>query len=552
MKSEDAHQNLKTFKEKAGSIKHNGVTEEQILLVLFPITLKDNAKKWLNSHESGTFTTWEALSKAFINKFYPPSKTARIRHKIQTFKQRLMETLSETWERFRDLLTSCPHHGIPKWMTTQTFFQNFEQRFQDMIMAASGGNFDNMNNAQITEMIQKISEMESIYARDVDYKSEGPSKIKVEYKAKLDDLTKKFEEFKMEKKQEDLKHVHEVGPSHSKVYYVQEPRSPPRHYPPQMNCDYCAGVGHIIEYCSSIPQDDHQECFALQGQGALRRKRDVMRDGEESPPLSPTNRVDNTNKGKVSDYLEDDENFVLEEIVVERDQEIVVERDQGKRKESNEVVNTKQASTSEKTNNPPIPFPNRSRVINEKKKFSKFLYMLRKLEVSLPFTEVVTQMPLYTKFLKDVLTKKRGIGGDGLVALRGQCSAVLLNHMPEKLQDPGSFSISCMVGNMSIKKALCDLGASVSILPLPIARKVGLHDMIPTSMILQLADMSVQRPMGVIEDVPVKVGNFYIPVDFVVLDIPEDQQTPIILGRPFLATGDVNISVKEGKLTFKV
>ncbi|XP_074318338.1 uncharacterized protein LOC141655144 [Silene latifolia] len=109
-----------------------------------------------------------------------------------------------------------------------------------------------------------------------------------------------------------------------------------------------------------------------------------------------------------------------------------------------------------------------------------------------------------------------------------------------------------MVGNVSIKKALCDLGASVTILPLPIARNAGLHDMIPTSMTLQLADRSVQRPMGVIEDVSIKVGNFYIPTDFVVLDIPEDQQTPIILGRPFLETGYVNISVKEGKLTFKV
>ncbi|XP_074301211.1 uncharacterized protein LOC141632571 [Silene latifolia] len=181
--------------------------------------------------------------------------------------------------------------------------------------------------------------------------------------------------------------------------------------------------------------------------------------------------------------------------------------------------------------------------MNEEKKFSKFLEMLNKLEVSLPFTEVVTQMPLYTKFLKDVLTKKRSIGGYGLVALRGQCSAVLLNPMPKKLQDPGSFSIPCMVGNVSIKKALCDLGASGSILPLPIARKVGLQ-YIPTSMTLQLADRSVQRPMGVLEDVLVKVGNFYIPADFVVLDISEDQRTPIILGRPFLETGDVNISVK--------
>ncbi|XP_074298060.1 uncharacterized protein LOC141628871 [Silene latifolia] len=187
--------------------------------------------------------------------------------------------------------------------------------------------------------------------------------------------------------------------------------------------------------------------------------------------------------------------------------------------------------------------------MNEERKFSKFLDMLKKLEVSLPFTEVVTQMTLYTKFLKDVLTKKRSTGGDGLVSLRGECSAILLNPMPEKLQDPGSFSIPYTVGNMSINRALCDLRSSVSILPIPIARKIRLHDMIPTSMTLQLADRSVQRPMGMIEDMPVKVGNFYIPVDFLVLDIPKDQETPIILGRPFLATKNVNINVK---LTFKV
>ncbi|XP_074315467.1 uncharacterized protein LOC141651666 [Silene latifolia] len=506
MKNEDAHQHLTSFKEKAGSIKHNGVTKEQILLMLFPITLKDNAKRWLNSHEPGTFTTWEVLSKAFINKFYPPSKTARIRHEIQTFKQRPMETLSEAWERFRDLLSSCPHYGIPKWMTTQTFFQSLEQRFRDMIVAASGGNFDGMNNAQITELIQNISEMESSYARDVDHKSEVPSKIEMEYKAKLDTLTKEFEEFKLAKKHGESKRANEGGPSHSKVYYVQEPRSPPMHYPPQIFAIIVAVWGTPLSIVH------------------LYRK-------------TTNNKSAFLSKGKV---------------VVERNQERVVERDQGKGKEANEVANTKQASTPEKTINPPIPFPNRSRAMNKEGKFSKFLDMLKKLEVSLPFTEVVTQMPLYTKFLKDVLTKKRSIGGDDLVSLRGECSAILLNPKPEKLQDPGSFSIPCTVGNVSIKRAFCDLGASVSILPLPIAKKVGLHDMIPTSITLQLADRSVQRLMGVIEDVPVKVGNLYIPTDFVVLDILEDQQTSIILGRPFLETRDVNISVKEGKLTFKV
>ncbi|XP_074305779.1 uncharacterized protein LOC141641000 [Silene latifolia] len=113
-------------------------------------------------------------------------------------------------------------------------------------------------------------------------------------------------------------------------------------------------------------------------------------------------------------------------------------------------------------------------------------------------------MPLYTKLLKVVLNKKRDIGGEGLIHLMGQCNVVFLNHMPNKFQDPGNFSIPCMVGNVSIESALCDLGTSVSILPLPIAKQLGLSDMVPTTMTLQLVDRLVQHPKGVIEDVPVK------------------------------------------------
>ncbi|XP_074282997.1 uncharacterized protein LOC141607541 [Silene latifolia] len=181
----------------------------------------------------------------------------------------------------------------------------------------------------------------------------------------------------------------------------------------------------------------------------------------------------------------DDKNFVLEEIEFDK-------------------VGSKEKERKLEAYIPPMPFPNRSRVMNEENKFFKFLDMLNKLEVSLPFTEIVTQMPLYTTFLKDVLTNKSGIGGDGLVALTEECSAVLLNHMAKKLQDPGSFSIQCMVGNVTIERALCDLGASVSILPLLIAKKI-LQDMISTSMTLQLANVSVQYPKGVLKDVSVKV-----------------------------------------------
>ena len=84
-------------------------------------------------------------------------------------------------------------------------------------------------------------------------------------------------------------------------------------------------------------------------------------------------------------------------------------------------------------------------------------------------------------------------------------------------------------------KALCDLGASINLMPLSIFRKLGLKEVQPTNVTLQLADRSIKYPYGVIEDVLVKVDKFYFPVDFIILDIDEDTEIPLILGRPFLA-----------------
>jgi len=99
---------------------------------------------------------------------------------------------------------------------------------------------------------------------------------------------------------------------------------------------------------------------------------------------------------------------------------------------------------------------------------------------------------------------------------------------------------------------MCDLGASVSLMSLSLYERVGIWELKPTRMILQLADRSVKYPAGIIEDVPVKVGEIYIPADFVVMEVEEDNQVPIILGRPFLATVGAIIDVKHGKLAFNV
>ncbi|XP_021856306.1 uncharacterized protein [Spinacia oleracea] len=161
-------------------------------------------------------------------------------------------------------------------------------------------------------------------------------------------------------------------------------------------------------------------------------------------------------------------------------------------------------------------------------------------------------MPTYSRFLKEILSRKRDCDVKETVNLTENCSAIILNQIPPKLKDPGSFFIPCAIKKLEISNALCDLGASVSLMPYSVFTKLEIGDLVPTNITLQLADRSVKYPTAKIEDVPLRVGGFVIPVNFVVLDIDEDVHVPIILVRPFLATAGAIIDVKQGKITLKV
>ncbi|CAM8959016.1 unnamed protein product [Rhodiola kirilowii] len=201
---------------------------------------------------------------------------------------------------------------------------------------------------------------------------------------------------------------------------------------------------------------------------------------------------------------------------------------------------------------PPIPFPQRLKKKSNDKQFSKFAEMMRKLYVTMPFTEVITQAPSYARFLKDVITCRRTIEDVDTVSLNGECSTILQPRMPPKLEDPGSFSISCFINDIKIERAMCDLGASISLMPYSLCKKLNMGEPKPTSMILRLADRSSRFPKGVLKDVPVRVGNFYIPGDFVVLEMEEDKEIPILLGRPFLYTAGAIFDTTKGSITMRV
>ncbi|GJY88628.1 DNA-directed DNA polymerase [Tanacetum coccineum] len=133
-----------------------------------------------------------------------------------------------------------------------------------------------------------------------------------------------------------------------------------------------------------------------------------------------------------------------------------------------------------------------------------------------------------------------------------RCSAVLLNKLPSKEKDPGSFTIPCDIDQLHIDNALADLGASISLMPYTMYKKLGLGEPKATRMSLELADRSIQYPRGIIENVLIKVDKFVLPIDFVILDMPEDSRVPIILGRPFLATARAMIDVFNKKITLRV
>ncbi|XP_016452010.2 uncharacterized protein LOC107776612 [Nicotiana tabacum] len=124
--------------------------------------------------------------------------------------------------------------------------------------------------------------------------------------------------------------------------------------------------------------------------------------------------------------------------------------------------------------------------------------------------------------------------------------------LPQKLDDPGSFTIPCILGGVYLEKALCDSGASINLMPFSIFRKLDLGEMKDIGISLQFANQSTKKPKGIIENVLVRVDTFVFPVDFIVLEMKECPNEPIILGRPFLATGRAIIDLHQGQLILRV
>ncbi|XP_070011344.1 uncharacterized protein [Nicotiana sylvestris] len=217
--------------------------------------------------------------------------------------------------------------------------------------------------------------------------------------------------------------------------------------------------------------------------------------------------------------IELDESTKLTEVTIQPTQEehnIQIETEKEAETAQEQVVKVaadKEQSQIIGKKRPPAPFPHRLAKYQKEEQYKKFLEMLKLIQT---------------------------------------CSAVVTRPIAEKLSDPGSFTIPYTIGNFAFAKALCDLGASINLIPLEIYKRLEIGRARPTSMLLQLADRTVKRPSGILDDVLIQVGNFVFPVDFVILDCKVDEEISIFLGRPFLATGRAIIDCETGELKMKL
>ncbi|XP_062078458.1 uncharacterized protein LOC133782950 [Humulus lupulus] len=604
----------------------NGVTNDAVRLRLFPFSLRDRAKSWLISMEANSITTWQELTQKNLAKFFPPSLSARYRGEINNFHQKDGESLYDAWERFKELLRKCPHHGIEKWMLVHIFYNGLCGITRTIIDAAFGGAFMSKSANEAYDLLEEMA------MNNYQWPSERETTKKVAGVHELDAISMFSAQVATLTKQLQQNNIHAQAP-------VMQMK---------IKCELCGGP-HLFEQCTNrdfnnIPMEqvqaignfprpsnnpysmsynpgwrNHPNFSWTNGQGSQQQFQQNQPQYPRPPPgfyqQQPVRPAQQQMQAKQDGQADVLTQFMTEtrssirslETQIGQLATLMANQAQGNLPSTTEVnpkgnpneqcqaitlrsgtvyegisvekrveqkqdqhapnVEDKKTCEEKVKEIPParevvppvsidhhrkIPYPQRLQKNRLDKQFAKFLEVFKRLHINIPFAEALEQMPSYVKFMKDILSKKRKMEDYETVALTEECSAILQRKLPQKLRDLGSFTIPRTIGNFECKHALCGLGASINLMPLSVFKRLGLGEAKPTTITLQLADQSLAHPRGIIEDVLVKVDKFIFPADFIVLDMEEDANVPIILGRPFLGTGQALIDVQKGELKLRV
>ncbi|XP_061368128.1 uncharacterized protein LOC133311123 [Gastrolobium bilobum] len=564
---EDPHKHLRNFIEVANTFRNPKISDDVLRLKLFPHSLADKAKEWLNSLPSNSITNWHTLAEKFIMKFFPSNKIVQTRCDITNFMQKDGETLVDVWERFKILLKQCPNHGLPSWAVLQTLYNSLNTQNRALANSTANGMFMSMSFNQAYELLEQMTQN---YAQWPEERNQSRRVTGLHEVDPVRTLSAKFDalptlvktqgqaiEARLSQPQVPIPQpqvnavnteallreylVKNETKQNSLEAIVQSIPASLRNLESQLSClanTLNSRPPGTLPSNTEEPRRNNEQCHMIE----LRNGRSV-----NQPEPVPHVVHDSPQGAANSDHLL---------VLVEPEIQTPINPSLGNISMEKSIPKGQTSKPSSETpvvsNRPPPPFPQRLQKQKQDNQFRKFLDLLKQLHINIPFVDALEQMPTYVKFMKEILFRKRRLEEFETVALTQESSKYLLSKLPPKLEDPGSFTILCTIGDHYIGRALCDLGVSINLMPMSVIKKLKVGEPSPTIVTLQLAEKSLVYPEGKLENILVKVDKFILLADFIILDYEEDREVPIILGRAFLATGGVVIHVKEGELTMNV
>ncbi|XP_075475715.1 uncharacterized protein LOC142510155 [Primulina tabacum] len=534
---EDPHKHLKEFHIVCTAMKPQGITEEQISLRAFPFSLADKAKDWLYYLPSGSITTWDNMKQQFLEKFFPASRAANIRKDICGIRQLHEETLYEYWERFKQLCASCPQHQIQEQLLVQYFYEGLSLFDRNMIDAASGGALVNKTPQKARALISNMAANAQQFGTRQDNSPRQVNEVSVTpIDKKLDSLTSLLEKLVAGQVQQDGKitRISAIG--------IKEVNR-------DIHNKIITNICHLRKPLTQETRASIQNLSTQVGQLAT----SIYKLEAQNLGNIPSQTVVNPRENVSAITLRNCNELDVQEIGV---QASVKQKEENEIKVEDKKINQDDAPKGKFSllfeYKPIPPFP---LALNRKCESIKELNdLIRRGEVNIPSLDVIKPVPRCAKLLKEFCTTKKRHKLKGCKSLKvgKHVSAVIQKTIPIKCNDPGMFSIPCIICDTRLEKAMLDLGASINVMPDSVYNYLELGPLTETNIVIQLADRSTVYPRGVIEDVLVKVENLVFPTDFYVLGMENDDlNSQILLGRLFLKTSKSVIDVNSGTLTME-
>nr|GEW13444.1 reverse transcriptase domain-containing protein [Tanacetum cinerariifolium] len=529
---DDANKHLDKFLHVTQSIKANGVTDDALRLYLFPHSLTHRVTNWFKHLLRHSIHTFEQMAKMFLGKYFPPSMVTKLRNEITNFCQHLDESLFEAWKHYKLLVDRCRNHNMLPVTQIDTFYNGLTFRHRDTINAAIGGTFMKRRPEECYDLIENMTAHHNDWDTSAQ-RSESSSSITSSSDTKIVALKSEMAE---------------INKILMRVLQVNQQVKAVTH-----NCETCGGP-HSFNDCPATVRNTQNvyatgayqgNSYQPQGNRNMLSYRLDSYLGPPAPvhqPQIPQPQVMTTNE--FTNFMKANDAILKN---MQTNMNSFTNLNLELKHMFGQFMKMNAASSSGLRTLPGNIITNPKEDLKGITTCSGTTYqgpMIPTTSSSLP--PVVERE---TEATKDTVHPTNNGSTKDVQPLVVQTKSPILNS--ETVVAP---IIEPFVAPVRMAKclALTDLGASINLMPLSVWNKLLLPDLSPTCMTLELVDRSISCPIGVAEDVFVKVGTFHFSIDVVVINFNADPRVPLILGRSFLQTRRALIDVFEGELTFRV